>query len=110
MTRDSINDPAAFIKETRELLGITQAEMARAMKVSPQTISYWERGERIPQDLALEWCIAARNAVLAARKQDKETDWGKVLVAGGLGFMLGGIFGAFLAGLVTASQEDKEEH
>lgn len=41
-----------LIKEMRRALGMTQADLARAVPVEmSQTVSRWERGERGPQDL-----------------------------------------------------------
>ena len=45
------------LKAFREKLGMTQAELAKALKVAPNSVSRWELGERkIPEflDLALE--------------------------------------------------------
>lgn len=37
-----------FIQSSRKELGLTQAEMAERLGVSPQSVSNWERGESIP--------------------------------------------------------------
>lgn len=45
------------LKKVREDLGLTQAELAKNLKVATNTVSRWEIGERkIPEflDLALE--------------------------------------------------------
>ncbi len=38
------------IRRLREAKGWTQPELARAIKVSPRTISNWERGESVPRN------------------------------------------------------------
>lgn len=45
------------LREKREALGMTQEQLATELKVAPNTVARWERGERsIPPylDLALE--------------------------------------------------------
>ena len=81
-----IEDPAMFIKETRNLLDITQLQMSRSIGISLQAISNWETRLRSPPPLALEWCMTARKAMKAARERKKSggTDWTEVLVNDGL--------------------------
>lgn len=40
--------------EIRKQLGLSQAEMAKAMGVHVMTLSKWERGERKPDNAALK--------------------------------------------------------
>ncbi|MDE5655116.1 MAG: helix-turn-helix domain-containing protein [Clostridia bacterium] len=45
-----------FIKRLKELRaekGLTQAQLAKATKISTTAISYWENGERIPNAKAV---------------------------------------------------------
>ena len=45
------------IKQCRELAGLTQKEVAIALKISVQSVSYWETGERTPSlDNAVALC------------------------------------------------------
>lgn len=51
MVKQLVADISQFgreLRETREKLGLTQAEVAAAVGVDPQTISRWERDERRP--------------------------------------------------------------
>ena len=42
------------LRQKREALGMTQAELAGALKVAPNTVARWERAERaIPSHLPL---------------------------------------------------------
>lgn len=45
------------IKQCRESAGLTQKEVAIALKISVQSVSYWETGERTPSlDNAVALC------------------------------------------------------
>lgn len=41
------------LTELRKISGFTQAEVAAKLKVTPQAISKWERGENLPDSLLL---------------------------------------------------------
>jgi len=54
---------AAQFKETRQLLGLTQTELATELRCSRRAVSYWEAGDHpIPGTVArlLEFLLAAR--------------------------------------------------
>ncbi|MDE7070405.1 MAG: helix-turn-helix domain-containing protein [Clostridia bacterium] len=58
-----------FIKRLKELRtenGLTQAQLAKATKISTTAISYWENGERIPN---------AKAVVILARFFEVTTDY-----------------------------------
>jgi len=47
----------------RESSGLSGAELARALKVVPQTVSNWERGSRTPRGEMLEAYVAVLEAL-----------------------------------------------
>ena len=48
------NDTAAEIRSLREVLGMTQEQLARAIGVSYSTVSRWETGRGRPSPLAVQ--------------------------------------------------------
>jgi len=52
---------AGLIKKLRKRLGVTQAELATLMDVSPTTVAFWEQGRNRPTD-------ASKVALVALRK------------------------------------------
>jgi putative transcriptional regulator len=46
-----IYDPA-LVKKTRAILGVSQAVFAQFLGVAVKTVSSWEQGKNIPQDVA----------------------------------------------------------
>lgn len=46
---------STLIKQGREKAGLTRAELANLLGVSPASVSYWESGQKIPSgDLTIE--------------------------------------------------------
>ena len=45
---------AARIKLARKKAGLTQVEMAKRFKISRRSIQYWERGEHLPPEWAVD--------------------------------------------------------
>ena len=46
---------SSLIKQGREKAGLTRAELANLLGVSPASVSYWESGQKIPSgDLTIE--------------------------------------------------------
>ena len=62
-----------LIKKLRKRLGLTQAEMAAIMGVSPTTVAFWEQGRNRPTD-------ASKVALVALRKLGRR-DIRRVLAA-----------------------------
>lgn len=50
------------LKEVRQSLGLTQAQMARLMKVSRATVGFYENGERLP-DISVLYTLALQTGV-----------------------------------------------
>ena len=46
---DRLKSPADMIRGMRRELGLTQAQLAGALGVHPNTLARWERGEITPQ-------------------------------------------------------------
>ena len=87
---------ASYVQETREELGMTQVEFASALRVSPQTVSSWETGRRVPNETVVEWCKAARVAATQFKSEENE-NWKNVLIAAGLGALLGLLVGSLIS-------------
>lgn len=87
---------SAYVLRTREELGMTQQEFASALHVSSQTVSSWETGRRVPNETVVEWCKAARVAVSQLKSQGDE-NWKQVLIAAGLGALLGLLVGSLIS-------------
>ncbi len=49
------------VKNTREVLGISQALFAQFLGVSPKTVAAWERGAKTPQDIACRFMDEIRH-------------------------------------------------
>jgi len=49
------------IKNTREVLGVSQALFAQFLGVSPKTVAAWERGAKTPQDIACRFMDEIRH-------------------------------------------------
>jgi transcriptional regulator with XRE-family HTH domain len=49
-----------FIRAMRQGKGMSQADLAAAMNISPQNVSSYERGERMP---SVEWMIRLADAL-----------------------------------------------
>lgn len=61
----SINTTDVFkdrLKEVRQSLGLTQAQMAKLMKVSRATVGFYENGERLP-DISVLYTLALQTGV-----------------------------------------------
>jgi len=84
MNHRGIEDKAAYIKETRLLLGMSQPQLAQAMGVTIQSVSFWENKKREPSQLAIEWCIGARQCWEYAEKIGLQQERGQWLLHGGL--------------------------
>jgi transcriptional regulator with XRE-family HTH domain len=63
-----LGELGARIKKRREVRGLRQSDLASALRVSPQAVSKWERGENAPDivvlvplsrllDVSLEWLL-----------------------------------------------------
>jgi transcriptional regulator with XRE-family HTH domain len=70
------------LRQLREVAGMTQLDVAFALKVTPQTVYNWERGTREPkgshlQQLARLYKVSADDILLA----DAESKEGKMLAA-----------------------------
>ena len=50
--RDAMQDAAQFARRVRQRLGLSQAEFARRIDVSADTIRNWEQGKRSPTGAA----------------------------------------------------------
>lgn len=97
ITRYGIKDAAQYIRETREITGLSQEDFARALGVSAQAVYFWENRKRTPPPLAVEWCITLRTVLEHAKSSPfaNEADWNSVLAMCGLSAVIGGL----LAGL-----------
>jgi putative transcriptional regulator len=49
------------IKNTRDVLGVSQALFAQFLGVSPKTVAAWERGAKTPQDIACRFMDEIRH-------------------------------------------------
>jgi putative transcriptional regulator len=49
------------VKNAREVLGVSQALFAQFLGVSPKTVAAWERGAKIPQDIACRFMDEIRH-------------------------------------------------
>lgn len=61
------------LRERRKAMGMTQAEIAEAIGVSPKTVSHWETGERLPDFptiLRLAQVLATSVAYLGGETSD----------------------------------------
>jgi class 3 adenylate cyclase len=85
-----LGELGARIKRRRETRGLKQADVAAALRVSPQAVSKWERGENAPDivvlvplarlfDVSVEW-------LLGGAPVERETFEGVVLVTTVRGF------------------------
>ena len=59
------------IKELRELRGITQTELARAMEVKQSSVAQWEKDESMPAAAKLPRLAAILNCSIDALFNDK---------------------------------------
>ncbi len=50
--RDAMRDSAQFARRVRQRIGLSQAEFARRIEVSAETIRNWEQGKRSPTGAA----------------------------------------------------------
>lgn len=50
--REALLDAAQFARQVRQRMGLSQAELARRIDVSPETIRNWEQGKRSPTGAA----------------------------------------------------------
>ncbi len=50
--REAMQDAAQFARQVRQRMGLSQAELARRIDVSPETIRNWEQGKRSPTGAA----------------------------------------------------------
>ena len=68
-----LDDLATRIRTQRENHGLTQSGIAQALKISPQAVSKWERGENAPDvsqlapltellDVSGDWLLGRRSA------------------------------------------------
>jgi len=68
-----LQDLAARIRTHRENRGLTQSDIARALEITPQAVSKWERGENAPDisqlvplaemlDVSVDWLLGRRAA------------------------------------------------
>lgn len=76
-----------YVTRTREVLGLTQKDFAKACAVHPQTVSSWETKRRTPEPSVVEWCKGARVVFDQIPEESKE-DARSILVAHGLSEML----------------------
>jgi len=49
------------VKNTREVLGVSQSLFAQFLGVSPKTVAAWERGAKTPQDIACRFMDEIRH-------------------------------------------------
>jgi transcriptional regulator with XRE-family HTH domain len=61
------------LPEARRLLGMTQAELGRALGVAGNTIARWERGERRPPGKLLDLALSSLRGEVAP-SADQPTD------------------------------------
>src|SRR5262249_51516868 len=85
-----LGELGARIKKRREARGLKQADVASALRVTPQAVSKWERGENAPGivrlvplprllDVSVEW-------LLGGRPVERETFDAVVMVTGVAGY------------------------
>ena len=67
-----IKNPSQFIQETRQMLKLSQKEMAKKLKVSKTTISYWESGHRTPSLKHLQLCLSLKKKHLSEDEDFEE--------------------------------------
>ena len=60
------------ILEIRNVLNLSQRELARALNVAPLTVGRWESGESSPTGLQIEVLQALHNTVLEVSSQHDE--------------------------------------
>lgn len=53
--RERVERIATALRKRREELGFSQEEVAKALGVSRESLAQWERGERLPSTLHLQW-------------------------------------------------------
>lgn len=61
----------ALVKETRNVLGISQTLFARFLGVSPKTVRAWEQGANTPQPMACRFMDEIRGAPAFWKKRLK---------------------------------------
>ena len=67
------------IRELREAAGLTQLEVAFRLGVTPQTVSFWERGTREPrgrhlQQLAALFGVTASDILLPEPEGEQQSE------------------------------------
>lgn len=85
----SASDPSLFVRDTRILLGLTQAQLSHAMGVTLQTVWAWENQQHQPSAMVLEWCKVVRQihpyVEMLSFAGEPKGDWKSYLSAFGLG-------------------------
>lgn len=57
--RDSIAPIRLYLAQRRQAAGLTQADLARRLHVTPGAVSFWESGTRTPPaDRLADWAAA----------------------------------------------------
>ena len=105
------------IKELREKLGATQAELAKALGISFSTVSRWESGLAEPDDtqeeqlVALKQLLENKEIAVDSRKMKKMLSLmgigGVIATAAIAGFTISSPLGAAISALVKGSATGK---
>lgn len=105
------------IKELREKLGATQAELAKALGISFSTVSRWESGLAEPDDtqeeqlVALKQLLENKEIAVDSRKMKKMLSLmgigGVIATAAIAGFTISNPLGAAISSLVKGSATGK---
>lgn len=64
-------DPG-LVKETRQILGASQAVFAHFLGVTPSIVHKWERGERVPSKMACRFMDEIRRDPKLSRERFRE--------------------------------------
>lgn len=72
--KSSLTDAAAMVREARARMGLTQAEFAEKLSVTPLTVHRWESGQSQPRRLALERLDSLQDAHGASAEETSLPD------------------------------------
>ena len=81
------------IRELRDLLSLSQAQLANMVGVSPAAVAHWEAGRNQPPPACMAIMIGLRNRVeREGANEEMKRVVGRFLIAGGILALLAWIF------------------